>query len=109
MTTRVAIDLNVRVAEGQTYAGFEDVEGSRPVDGETVHVYERESGIFGKATVTHVDDSRQLIYLAVDWSSLTDPAAVGGQIIGAVNFATFGAPTATPPSLNADRALSAQG
>ena len=43
MTTRMAIDLNVRVRVDQTYAGFEDVDGPL-TKGDTVRVYEPETG-----------------------------------------------------------------
>src|SRR4051794_10794704 len=92
---RIAIDLNVRVAGDQTYAGFEDVEGGGlPAESEYVEVYEPESGVFGKAQVTRIDMDRELIYLAVEWSGLAEPPVLGGQILEASNFATFGAPAA---------------
>lgn len=71
--TRVAIDPNVRVRGNGTYAGFEDVDGPMAV-GEDVQVYEPESGLVGKGRVTEIDRERELIYLSVDWSSLTDEA-----------------------------------
>jgi hypothetical protein len=69
MITRIAIDLNVRVRDGQTYAGLEDVHGDIE-PGSTVTVYEPESGVSGSAEVTEIDTSRQLVYLAVDWQAL---------------------------------------
>jgi len=72
--TRIAIDLNVRVRGQQTYAGFEDVlDGDHPHPGDFVEVFERESGVFGKAQVTDIDSDRELIYLAVDWAHLAEP------------------------------------
>jgi hypothetical protein len=73
MTARIAIDPNVRVRGNQTYAGLEDVEGAVTV-GSKVEVYERESGLTGPAEVTDVDTERRLIYLAVDWTRLHEPA-----------------------------------
>jgi len=70
--TRVAIDLNVRVRGDQTYAGFEDVEGDMPFQGARVEVYERESGVFGKAEVIEIDSDRQLIFLRVNWAALVE-------------------------------------
>jgi len=69
--TRVAIDPNVRVRGNDTYAGFEDVVGPLTV-GELVEVYEAESGLIGEGRVTEIDGDRELVYLSVDWSSLTD-------------------------------------
>jgi hypothetical protein len=91
--TRVTIDPNVRVRGNGTYAGFEDVTGPMAV-GETVEVHEPESGLVGVASITEIDGSSELVYLSVDWSSLTDetppaapqgpqcqsPAALGGLL-----------------------------
>ena len=71
MTARVAIDLNVRVRGNQTYAGFEDVDGSL-APGDDVEVYEPETGLVGHGRVTDVDDTRQLVYLIVDWAGLRE-------------------------------------
>jgi len=79
-TTRVTIDPNVRVRGNGTYAGFEDVTGPMAV-GETVEVHEPESGLVGVGSITEIDGDRELVYLSVDWSSLTDettPAAPTG-------------------------------
>jgi hypothetical protein len=73
MAARVMIDPNIRVRGNQTYAGVEDVEGT-VVAGSHVMVYERESGLTGPAEVTEVDSERQLVYLAVDWDKLREPA-----------------------------------
>lgn len=81
MNTRIALDLNVRVRGNQTYAGFEDVEGAFiPTVGEAVEVYERESGISGKAEVTEVDEDRKLVFLLIDWALLSAPLTVPGGI-----------------------------
>lgn len=69
-TTRIAIDPNVRVRGNGTYAGFEDVDGPIAIE-ESVEVYEPESGLTGKGKVTEIDAERKLVYLSVDWSSLT--------------------------------------
>ena len=61
VTTRVAIDPNVRVRGNQTYAGFEDADGEL-APGDAVEVYEPESGLTGLAR----DNKRQLVCLAVD-------------------------------------------
>ncbi len=73
-TTRVAIDPNVRVRGNGTYVGFEDVSGPIAV-GDQVEVYEAESGLVGEGRVTEIDGERELVYLSVDWSSLTDEAS----------------------------------
>ncbi|MGV9710872.1 hypothetical protein ACWDTI_09430 [Gordonia sp. NPDC003424] len=70
MTTQVAIDPNVRVAGNETFSGFEDIRGPRPAEGDRVIVTVEETDVVGFATVTRVDDSDQLIYLAVNWSEL---------------------------------------
>jgi hypothetical protein len=71
--TRVTIDPNIRVRGNGTYAGFEDVTGPIAV-GEAVEVYEPESGLTGEGSVTEIDADRQLIYLSVNWPSLTEEA-----------------------------------
>jgi hypothetical protein len=68
--TEVWIDLNVRVHDGETFSGFEDVKGIMPHVGDRVLVREPESNIVGEATVTRVDAADQLIYMAVDWAAL---------------------------------------
>lgn len=72
--TRVAIDPNVRVRGNGTYAGFEDVSGPITV-GDHVEVYEAESNLVGQGRVTEIDVKRELVYLSVDWSSLSDEAS----------------------------------
>lgn len=69
--TRVAIDPNIRIRGNSTYAGFEDVDGPIAV-GEMVEVIESESGLVGQGKVTEIDGERKLVYLSVDWASLTD-------------------------------------
>lgn len=69
MTSRIAIDPNVRVRGNETYAGFEDVEGVVGVD-DDVEVWEPEIGLTGLGRITDIDADRRLIYLAVDWASL---------------------------------------
>jgi hypothetical protein len=69
--TRITIDPNVRVRGNDTYAGFEDVNGPVAV-GETVEVHEVESDLTGRGRITEIDAERQLVYLSVDWSSLTE-------------------------------------
>ena len=69
--TRVEIDLNVRVRGNDTFVDFEDVSGPIAV-GESVEVYESESGVSGEGKVTEIDGDRELVYLSVDWSSLTE-------------------------------------
>lgn len=73
MTTRVAIDLNVRIRGNQTYAGLEDVTGPLAI-GSNVEVFEPETGLAGPAEVTEVDHDRQLVYLAVNWAKLREPS-----------------------------------
>lgn len=70
MSTRVEIDPNVRVRGQLTYAGFEDVTGPLSV-GQTVEVFESESGLVGEGRVVEIDTATQLVYLGVNWGSLT--------------------------------------
>ena len=70
VTTRVRIDLNVRVRGNGTYAGFEDVYGPIAVN-DLVHVFEPESGFEGEGRVTEIDVAAQLVYLTVDWGALS--------------------------------------
>lgn len=102
MTTRVQVDLNVRVRGNQTFAGFEDIDpatitrarasradgpvavgdkvhvaeddiiGDAVCVGERVIAFESESGLAADAVVTDVDRTRRLMYLAVDWQSFRD-------------------------------------
>src|SRR5437016_2086023 len=79
--TRVEIDLNVRVRGNDTFVSFEDVSGPIAV-GESVEVYESESGVSGEGKVTEIDGDRELVYLSVDWSSLREdgsPSAYGDE------------------------------
>lgn len=75
--TRVEIDLNVRVRGNGTFVGFDDVSGPVAV-GESVEVYESESGVAGDGRVTEIDGDRELIFLSVDWASLKEEAASSG-------------------------------
>ncbi|MEE2056268.1 hypothetical protein [Rhodococcus artemisiae] len=74
MTTTLAIDPNVRVERNETYAGFEDVLSGRLGDvheGDVVTVTEPESGLTGQGTVSRIDSIKELVYIAVDWKSLS--------------------------------------
>lgn len=92
--TRIEIDPNVRVRGNGTYAGFEDVTGDL-VMGDGVEVFESESGLHGTARITEIDVQRQLVYLSLEWSQLTDeplmeagepPAADASLASGIVMF-----------------------
>lgn len=77
----IEIDLNVRTRNNETYSGIEDADARVHV-GQAVYVTEPEDGIIGDATVSRLDHARDLIYLAVDWSSLReidDPDSAGGS------------------------------
>jgi hypothetical protein len=90
--SRVMIDPNIRVRGNATYAGFEDVDGPIAV-GEAVEVYEPESGITGQGCVTEIDAARELVYLSVDWSSLTAEEQQGSPAPqGAVLYISPGMP-----------------
>jgi hypothetical protein len=85
VTTRVRIDLNVRVRGHGTYAGLEDVDG--PVaSGDLVQVFEPESDLEGEGRITEVDLAARLVYLTVDWNSLRDHADASES--GLLSYAT---------------------
>src|SRR5437773_1721960 len=67
--TCVQIDLNVRVRGNGTFAGLEDVEGPLAVD-DAVEVFEPESEVVARGTVTEIDAAKSLVYLSVDWATL---------------------------------------
>lgn len=77
--TRVEIDLNVRVRGNDTFVGFDDVSGPIAV-GESVEVYESESGVSGDGRITEIDSDRQLVYLSVDWASLTEGGSSSSNV-----------------------------
>lgn len=72
MIRQIEIDPNVRHNDG-TYAGFEHIltAGGVPEAGDTVEVVEPEASLYGRAVVTEVDETRRLLFLAVDWTTLT--------------------------------------
>lgn len=71
MTTRIAIDPNVRVRGNDTYSGFEDVAGELAV-GADVEVFVEETELVGQGRIAEIDPDRRLVYLSVDWSSLAE-------------------------------------
>jgi hypothetical protein len=73
---RILIDPNVRVRDNQTFVSMKQVQGV-VVTGASVEVYEEETGAVGAASVTEVDSTRGLVYLAVDWPSLRVPKQSG--------------------------------
>jgi hypothetical protein len=101
-TTRIAIDPNVRVRGNGTYAGFEDVAGPIAV-GDQVEVYEAESNLVGVGRVTEIDGERELVYLSVDWSSLTDEPAPTPPSSATVTHMVF-VPSESAVHSNSDRA-----
>lgn len=73
MTVTIIIDPNVRIEEGRTYSGFEDVLGTFVSDlreGDAVTVLEEESGLHGEAVIYAIDPDKELVFLTVDWGSL---------------------------------------
>lgn len=65
---KVEIDPHARIRDGHlTYAGFEEAEGGTPEVGDTVLVYESQSGLATWALVADVNDSAQVMFLDVDW------------------------------------------
>lgn len=76
-TARIAIDLNVRVRGNGTYSGFEHVKpGGIVTVGREVEVYENETGAVGRGRVTDVDVNRRLVFLDVDWTSISIPPQI---------------------------------
>lgn len=81
--TRVEIDLNIRVRGNWTLAGLEHADG--PVSqGDSVEVYEPESGVTGPGRIEEVDNARRVIFLSVDWGALQLPGTSLAQQFGAV-------------------------
>lgn len=68
--TEIMIDPNVRVADGLTFSGFEDVRGPMPEVGQQVLVREPEANLVASGIVTRVDYGDSLIYVRVEWASL---------------------------------------
>lgn len=72
--TRVEVDLNIRAHGNLARVGFEDANG--PLQpGQTVEVYETESGLTGVGTVTQINPTTRLAWLIIDWPGLVTPAA----------------------------------
>lgn len=73
MSVSIAIDPNLRVEGNATIAGFEDVLGGTVgnlANGMTVEVFEPESGLVGVGRVMEIDQTRRLIHLGVEWTTL---------------------------------------
>ncbi len=69
--TTIEIDPNVRVRGNCTYAGFEDIVGEHQFAvGDDVEVVEPEADLAGQGRILEIDVVKELVYLAVDWSSL---------------------------------------
>lgn len=73
---RVIIDQNIRLSFGDkndaTYSGYEDVIGEElPRPKEHVYVVEIESGLTGHARVLGMDTEKRLLFLDVDWNTLS--------------------------------------
>lgn len=86
MGPRVEIDLNVRVRGTGTYTGLENVYGGPVQPDDYVTVFESETGVEGNGRVTEVDHERRLVYLVVDWASMSEPE--GGDAAGLAAFLT---------------------
>lgn len=68
---RIEIDPNIRVRGQYTLVGFEDVTHLHLQVGQSVEVFESESGLEGLAKVAQIDFEKELIYLDVDWANMT--------------------------------------
>lgn len=64
----VVIDPNVRVRGDQTFTGIEQADGPLVV-GDQVLCREPEEGIDWDGTVTEIEETGGLVYIAVDWES----------------------------------------
>lgn len=70
--TRVEIDPNVRSRGSHARVGYEDADG--PLQpGQTVEVYESETGLTGTGTVTAINPTTRLAWIATDWADLQEP------------------------------------
>jgi hypothetical protein len=67
---RVRIKPGSRANGDQVFAGPGDIEGEIAI-GYPVRVFEPESGLVGTGVAVSFDPGRQLLCVAVDWSSLT--------------------------------------
>jgi len=95
---RVLIDLNVRFPDGRTRAGLEDADGPL-VSGQTVEVWEAESGVRGPGLVSWIDEAKRLVYLAVDWAQLRAEDAAPNSGDAADNSGTLTLDRATATTL----------
>jgi hypothetical protein len=69
--TRVEIDLNIRSHGSHARVGYEDANG--PLQpGQTVEVYELETGLTGTGTVTAINPTTRLAWIATDWTKLRE-------------------------------------
>lgn len=72
--TRVEIDPNIRVRGNKARVGYEDADGPlRP--GQTVTVFESETGLTGTGVVSEVADVLRLAWIWVDWAGLRPAGA----------------------------------
>jgi hypothetical protein len=97
--TRVRIDLNVRVRGNQSFTRLANADGPL-AEGQAVEVYESESEIFGPATVTEIDRTKGLVYLAVEWAKLREavitPDAMKNFMAGVAAANQIVSPAAVP-------------
>jgi hypothetical protein len=73
---RIEIDLNVRLGQTMTFAGFEDLYGCEPDQlglCMPITVCERESEVEGSAMVVGIDYDKCLVYVQLEWSRLECP------------------------------------
>ena len=77
MGARVPIDLNDRTRDALTRARLEDVTGAVTI-GARITAYEPEDGVAADARVVEIDEEKQLVVLAVDWSTLRDDGVARG-------------------------------
>jgi hypothetical protein len=67
--TRVEIDPNKRTRHNHTITGLNDADSPLHA-GQTVEVFESESGLTGPGRVVSIDLAKELVEIAVDWASL---------------------------------------
>lgn len=73
--TRVEIDLNIRSRGNKARVSYEDADGPL-TPGQTVTVYETETGLAGTGTVSEADDAKRLAWIDVDWTQLQPGGAL---------------------------------
>ena len=70
--TRIKVDFNNLVREGQIRAYVDDVEGGKPEVGDVIEAYDPAEDMSYEATVVELDSASGVVYLAPHW----EPASI---------------------------------